>query len=87
MKTVVSARREIQNILQEKDDRLLVMVGPCSIHDPETALEYAHRLKPLSDELKGDLLIVMRAYLEKPVRPITLNSNCGIMTDEVRELR
>jgi len=45
------------------------MVGPCSIHDPETALEYAQRLKPLADELQKDLLIVMRAYLEKPVSP------------------
>ena len=43
------------------------MVGPCSIHDPVTAIEYAQRLKPLAAELNKDLLIVMRAYLEKPV--------------------
>jgi 3-deoxy-7-phosphoheptulonate synthase len=72
LKTVLSARRAIENILVEKDDRLLVMVGPCSIHDPATALEYAQRLKPLADELKDDLLIVMRAYLEKPVPPHSL---------------
>jgi 3-deoxy-7-phosphoheptulonate synthase len=67
MKTVLSARRTIQNILSEKDDRLLVMVGPCSIHDPDAALEYASRLKPIAEELSKDLFIVMRAYLEKPV--------------------
>jgi 3-deoxy-7-phosphoheptulonate synthase len=65
--TVLSARREIQNILSQKDDRLLVMVGPCSIHDPVTAVEYGQRLKPIATELKNDILIVMRAYLEKPV--------------------
>lgn len=70
MKTVLTARRAIQNILTEKDDRLLVMVGPCSIHDPATAIEYAQRLKPLADELSKDILIVMRAYLEKPVPPV-----------------
>ena len=49
-----------------KDDRLLVVVGPCSLHDPATALEYCSRLKALSDKLKDDLVVVMRAYLEKP---------------------
>jgi 3-deoxy-7-phosphoheptulonate synthase len=72
---VLGARRAIQNILAEKDDRLLVMVGPCSIHDPNTALEYAQRLKPLADELQNDLLIVMRAYLEKPVPPLPSVTN------------
>ena len=67
LNTVLSARRGIQNILSEKDDRLLVMVGPCSIHDPAAAIEYAQRLKPLAEELNKDLLVVMRAYLEKPV--------------------
>jgi 3-deoxy-7-phosphoheptulonate synthase len=66
---VLKARKAIKNILSEKDDRLLVMVGPCSIHDPATAIEYAQRLKPLADELDKDLLVVMRAYLEKPVIP------------------
>ena len=64
---MLQARKAIQNILSGKDDRLLVMVGPCSIHDPQTAIEYAQRLKPLADELEKDLLVVMRAYLEKPV--------------------
>lgn len=49
-----------------QNDRLLVVVGPCSIHDPATALEYADRLKALSEKLSDDLCIIMRAYLEKP---------------------
>lgn len=53
-------------IIEQRDDRLLVVVGPCSIHDPATALEYASRLKELSQKLSSDLCIIMRAYLEKP---------------------
>lgn len=68
MRTVFSARRAIQRILAGNDDRIFVMVGPCSIHDPEAAMEYAQQLKPLADELSKDILIVMRAYLEKPVQ-------------------
>jgi len=64
--TTVSARREIQQILQGSDDRLLVIVGPCSIHDPAAALDYAARLKPLRDQLGKQLQIVMRVYFEKP---------------------
>jgi 3-deoxy-7-phosphoheptulonate synthase len=64
--TVIRGRREVAKILNGEDDRLLVMVGPCSIHDPETALEYCQRLKALADKLSSDLLVVMRAYLEKP---------------------
>ena len=59
-------RREAIDIISGKDDRVLVIVGPCSIHDLDAAQEYALRLKKLSDELKGDLSIIMRAYLEKP---------------------
>lgn len=64
--TVIKGRIESSKIISGKDDRCLVIVGPCSIHDPEAALEYAQRLKKLSDELSDDLVIVMRAYLEKP---------------------
>ena len=64
--TVETARREIQQVLTGADDRLLVIVGPCSIHDPKAALEYAGRLKALRAELSRDLLIVMRVYFEKP---------------------
>jgi 3-deoxy-7-phosphoheptulonate synthase len=65
-KTTVEARAAIHNILTGADDRLLVIIGPCSIHDPEAAKDYAQRLKTLKDELKDDLLIVMRVYFEKP---------------------
>jgi 3-deoxy-7-phosphoheptulonate synthase len=64
--TTAAARREIVELLAGRDDRLLVIVGPCSIHDPAAALDYAARLKPLKDELANDLLIVMRVYFEKP---------------------
>lgn len=65
-KIIVDARNQVCDILNGKDDRLVVVIGPCSIHDPKAAYEYADRLKRLSDELSGDLLIIMRAYLEKP---------------------
>lgn len=59
-------RRRIHDILQGKDDRLLVIIGPCSIHDPSAALDYARRLKPLRDKYADTLEIVMRVYFEKP---------------------
>jgi 3-deoxy-7-phosphoheptulonate synthase len=64
--TVSTARRALADILDGRDPRLLVVVGPCSIHDPAAALEYARRLKALADELAGQMLIVMRVYFEKP---------------------
>lgn len=64
--TVAAARDEIVRILRRESDRLLVVVGPCSIHDPEAALEYARRLRALADELADRLLPVMRVYFEKP---------------------
>ena len=64
--TVFEARRAIQHILHGEDDRMLVVVGPCSVHDPSAALEYAERLAPLREELARDLLVVMRVYFEKP---------------------
>ena len=67
METTLAARRGIRDILSGKDDRILVIVGPCSIHDPAAAIEYGKKLKTLSVELENELLIVMRAYLEKPV--------------------
>lgn len=66
LQAVVKGRREAADIVMGQNDRLLVVVGPCSIHDPATALEYADRLKALSDKLSDDLCIIMRAYLEKP---------------------
>jgi len=64
--TVHDTRHAIQRILHGRDERLLVVVGPCSVHDPEAALEYAGRLKPLREALAEQLLIVMRVYFEKP---------------------
>ncbi len=63
---IFETRTAIHNILRGKDDRLLLIVGPCSVHDPKAALEYAGKLKQLRDELQEDLLIVMRVYFEKP---------------------
>ncbi len=64
--TTFQARREIHNILAGEDDRLLVVIGPCSIHDTNAAHEYGKRLKLIKDQLVDDLLIVMRVYFEKP---------------------
>jgi 3-deoxy-7-phosphoheptulonate synthase len=64
--TVSRGRDEVARILRAEDDRLVVVVGPCSIHDPEAALDYAQRLRGLADELAADLRIVMRVYFEKP---------------------
>jgi hypothetical protein len=65
-RTTLKTRREIQEILRGRDGRLVVVVGPCSIHDPEAALDYAARLKAARSQLQKDLLIVMRVYFEKP---------------------
>lgn len=64
--TVLSGREQIQNILDGKDNRLIVVVGPCSIHDIKAAKDYATRLKKLAEDVKDTLLIVMRVYFEKP---------------------
>ena len=63
---VYGTRQEISQILHQKDDRLLVVVGPCSIHDPDSALEYAGKLIEQNIKYKEELLIVMRVYFEKP---------------------
>ena len=63
---IASARQTVRRILRGEDDRLLVVVGPCSIHDPASALEYAGRLRELAARLAGDLFPVMRVYFEKP---------------------
>lgn len=65
-KSVMQARNAVQRILDREDPRLLVVVGPCSIHDLDAAREYARRLKDLSDEVNDTLLLVMRVYFEKP---------------------
>jgi len=65
-KTVYETREAIHQILEGADDRLLIVIGPCSVHDPEAACDYAGRLKPVRERLAADLLIVMRVYFEKP---------------------
>ncbi|QPG74672.1 3-deoxy-7-phosphoheptulonate synthase [Brettanomyces nanus] len=64
--TVIKGRKEASAIINRKDDRLLIIVGPCSLHDPKAAMEYVHKLKGLADQLSGELCIIMRSYLEKP---------------------
>lgn len=64
--TVTRCRNSVHDILQGQDDRLVVIVGPCSIHDPDAALEYAEKLVAVSHSLGQDLCIVMRVYFEKP---------------------
>lgn len=64
--TIVQARNDIHAVLENKDDRLVIIVGPCSIHDIQAAHEYARLLKSIKEELKQDLIIIMRVYFEKP---------------------
>jgi len=66
LETTRRTREAIHRILHAQDDRVLVIIGPCSIHDPDAALEYARRLQPLRDELSDALEVVMRVYFEKP---------------------
>ncbi len=63
---VEASRKTLRNILDRKDNRLIVVVGPCSVHDTKAAIEYAERLAKLANDLKEDLFIVMRVYFEKP---------------------
>jgi 3-deoxy-7-phosphoheptulonate synthase len=63
---IIQSRKEIEAIINGEDDRLLVIIGPCSIHDTDAAIDYAKQLKALHDEHKHELLIVMRVYFEKP---------------------
>jgi len=65
-KTVANARQTIHRILAGEDDRLLVVVGPCSIHDPAAARDYGSRLRDAADKLAADVFVVMRVYFEKP---------------------
>jgi len=64
--TVFQARQDIHRIIHGEDDRMMVVIGPCSIHDPDAAMEYARRLLEVKRELERDLVIVMRVYFEKP---------------------
>lgn len=63
---VKKGRADAEQVIKQKSDKLLIVVGPCSLHDPIAALEYGERLRALADELADDLVVIMRAYLEKP---------------------
>jgi len=63
---IIQSRKDIEAIINGKDDRLLVIIGPCSIHDTTAAVDYAEKLKVLHDQYSDELLIVMRVYFEKP---------------------
>jgi|TARA_B110000259_G_scaffold48252_1_gene56337 3-deoxy-7-phosphoheptulonate synthase len=65
-KTILNSRKVIEDILDEKDDRIFVVIGPCSIHDPIAAMDYAKKLKKISQEVSENLFIIMRVYFEKP---------------------
>jgi 3-deoxy-7-phosphoheptulonate synthase len=65
-RTVAAGRETVRRILDRQDDRLFVVVGPCSIHDPLAAMDYARRLKVLADDIADTLFVVMRVYFEKP---------------------
>ena len=65
-KLIFDTRTAIHNLLEGRDDRLLVVIGPCSVHDPVAAVEYAQHLQTIRKELSDDLLVVMRVYFEKP---------------------
>jgi 3-deoxy-7-phosphoheptulonate synthase len=64
--TVADGRQAVADVLNGVDDRLMVVVGPCSVHDADAALEYAQRLRPVAERLSDGLLVVMRVYFEKP---------------------
>src|SRR5438094_339093 len=72
--TVTRGRAEAGRILRGEDDRLIVVVGPCSVHDPSAGLDYAQRLRKLGDEIAADLCIVMRVYVET-----TGNADCHVI--------
>ena len=63
---VARSRQTVKDILDGKDPRLFAVIGPCSIHDTELALEYGKRLKTLADKVSGDIFVIMRVYFEKP---------------------
>ena len=66
---IYATRRDISALLRGEDDRLLVVIGPCSIHDTEAAIEYAKKLAPLREQLSQELVVVMRVYFENRAPP------------------
>ena len=81
-KMVATTRKNAENIISGHDDRLLVVVGPCSIHDPQAAVDYASRLKEQMARFEKDLVIIMRVYFEKPRTTVGWK---GLINDPFRE--
>ena len=79
-KNVILNKRSVQNILDRIDDRLIVVIGPCSIHSKEIALEYAKRLRKMINKHSGELQIIMRSYFEKPRTTIGWK---GLINDQI----
>jgi 3-deoxy-7-phosphoheptulonate synthase len=80
---IQEARQRVAALVAGSDERLLCVVGPCSIHDPDSALEYARRLAPLAERHAAELMIVMRVYLEKPRGSVGCNLSayfCELLT-------
>ena len=75
---VISYRQQVMDILDGKDKRLMVITGPCSIHNPDAALKYAEKLKALADKVSDHLMILMRCYFEKPRTTVGWK---GLLTD------
>ena len=75
---VIAYRQQVMNILDGKDKRLMVITGPCSIHNPDAALKYAEKLKALADKVSDHLMILMRCYFEKPRTTVGWK---GLLTD------
>lgn len=76
---IAQSRRQIEKILTGEDKRLLAIVGPCSVHDTEAAIDYATRLSAIQDKYKDELFIVMRTYFEKPRTVVGWK---GLITDQ-----
>ena len=92
--TVLSGRDAVEKILLKEDKRLLVIVGPCSIHDEKAAYEYAGKLKNLRDKVREALFVVMRVYFEKPrtsvgwkglINDPRLDGTCDIQLSEMQK--
>lgn len=77
-KKIVKSREIVNNIIEHKDDRVLAIVGPCSIHDPQAAIDYAKKLKTIADKVSDKIYVVMRTYFEKPR---TVGGWKGLITD------
>ena len=82
-KLVYESRNELSSILKQEDDRLLVVVGPCSIHDPKAAIEYAQKLKPLADALSKELKIALLTD-HIPIKDVSNAINTDLVEQKIK---